>query len=228
MTVARFLFVWIKFYLVLTDKYKYLLTNLSFCFVERLSVMFPFKLFLFIVVDVHSSFENKSAIIFSNLGFLFFRFSVAVTTWRDSGHPKMQQAVSDEGSAFEQQPSVRSYDDLFPALPESAPVMQSNNSSIGQWNSKMRVGSTRITQVFNVPFEERKKDHSKKFGEGESMQTCLQIMNITGAHIEISSCKDQSLTFLISGKPNEVFEARRKILTHFQTQVRPNHNNAFY
>lgn len=51
------------------------------------------------------------------------------------------------------------------------------------------------------------------------MQTCATIMKETGAHIEISSGKDQSLTFLVSGKQNEVLEARRKILTHFQTQV---------
>lgn len=44
-------------------------------------------------------------------------------------------------------------------------------------------------------------------------------MKDTGARIEISSSKDQSLTFLVTGKQNEVLEARRKILTHFQTQV---------
>lgn len=44
-------------------------------------------------------------------------------------------------------------------------------------------------------------------------------MKDTGAHIEISQGKDQSLTFLISGKQNDVLEARRKILVHFQTQV---------
>lgn len=44
-------------------------------------------------------------------------------------------------------------------------------------------------------------------------------MKETGAHIEISQGKDQSLTFLISGKQNDVLEARRKILVHFQTQV---------
>lgn len=44
-------------------------------------------------------------------------------------------------------------------------------------------------------------------------------MKDTGARIEISSSKDQSLTFLVTGKTNEVLEARRKILTHFQTQV---------
>ncbi|KAJ8936997.1 hypothetical protein NQ314_012079 [Rhamnusium bicolor] len=44
-------------------------------------------------------------------------------------------------------------------------------------------------------------------------------MRETGAHIEISHAKDQSLTFLVTGKQNEVLEARRKILTHFQTQA---------
>lgn len=44
-------------------------------------------------------------------------------------------------------------------------------------------------------------------------------MKDTGAHIEISSGKDQSLTFLVKGKQNEVLDARRKILVHFQTQA---------
>lgn len=51
------------------------------------------------------------------------------------------------------------------------------------------------------------------------MRTCQQIMKETGAHIEITSGKDQSLTFLVTGKANEVLEARRKILIHFQTQA---------
>ncbi|KAJ3649324.1 hypothetical protein Zmor_021075 [Zophobas morio] len=128
----------------------------------------------------------------------------------------MQQPVIEEGAAYE--PSVRSYDDLFPALPESNTQSQ-NHSTMGQWNNKMRVGSSVITQVFRVPFEERKLDGSQKFGEGESIQTCANIMKETGAHIEISHAKDQSLTFLVTGKQNEVLEARRKILTHFQTQA---------
>jgi hypothetical protein len=74
-------------------------------------------------------------------------------------------------------------------------------------------------QVFRVPYEERKLDHSERFGEGDSLRTCHEIMDDTGAHIEISLSKDQSLTFLVTGKHNAVLEARRKILTHFQTQV---------
>lgn len=44
-------------------------------------------------------------------------------------------------------------------------------------------------------------------------------MKETGAHIEISHGKDQSLSFLVTGKKNEVLKARFKILSHFQTQV---------
>lgn len=75
-----------------------------------------------------------------------------------------------------------------------------------------------MTQVFYVASSERKYENDK-FGEGESLRTCQQIMKETGAHIEISSGKDQSLTFLVTGKVNEVLEARRKIYIHFQTQA---------
>jgi hypothetical protein len=51
-------------------------------------------------------------------------------------------------------------------------------------------------------------------------------MKETEAHIEISSSKDMSLTFLVTGKQNAVLEARRKILTHFQTQVKLYHDEA--
>ena len=70
-----------------------------------------------------------------------------------------------------------------------------------------------------MPVEERKFDHSDKFGEGESVRTCQLITKESGAHIEIASSKDQSLTFLVTGKQSQVLEARRRILTTFQTQV---------
>lgn len=73
-------------------------------------------------------------------------------------------------------------------------------------------------KVFYVPSGERKFD-SEKFGEGESLRTCSTIMKETGAHIEITSGKDQSLTFLVTGKASEVLDARRRIMIHFQTQV---------
>lgn len=51
------------------------------------------------------------------------------------------------------------------------------------------------------------------------MRTCSAIMKETGALIEISSSKDQSLTFLVTGKQDSVMDARRRILSTFQTQV---------
>lgn len=62
-------------------------------------------------------------------------------------------------------------------------------------------------------------DHSE-FGEGESVRSCQQITKETGAHIELASSKDQSLTFVVSGKQTQVMEARRRILITFQSQVR--------
>lgn len=70
-----------------------------------------------------------------------------------------------------------------------------------------------------MPYEERKLDNANTFGEGESLRTCQAITKDTGAHIEISTSKDGSLTFLITGKHSAVLEARRQILTHFQQQV---------
>lgn len=113
-------------------------------------------------------------------------------------------------------PTAFSYDDLFPALPQ-------NNSASSIGNSapplSMRVSSTQKTQVLHVPCEERKSTDSDKFGEGESKRICQQITKETGAQIEISSCKNQSLTFLIKGKQGELLDARRKILMHFSTQA---------
>ncbi|CAH2073927.1 unnamed protein product, partial [Iphiclides podalirius] len=108
------------------------------------------------------------------------------------------------------------YDDLFPALPHSQPPVQRN---IQQVTNKLRVGSSLHTQVFHVPYEERKLDNANTFGEGESLRTCQAITKDTGAHIEISTSKDGSLTFLITGKHSAVLDARRQILTHFQQQA---------
>lgn len=70
-----------------------------------------------------------------------------------------------------------------------------------------------------IPFSERKQDHADKFGEGESVKTCQMIMRETGAHIEISGSRDQSLTFVVTGKKSAVLDARQRILSSFQTQV---------
>ncbi|XP_033222679.1 vigilin [Belonocnema kinseyi] len=128
-----------------------------------------------------------------------------------------QQSVMEEGTAYE----PPTYDETFPVLPESTRSTSSTTSSPNpspSVNNSMRVGCSVVTHVFRVPVEERKFDHSDKFGEGESVRTCQLITKESGAHIEIASSKDQSLTFLVTGKQSQVLEARRRILTTFQTQ----------
>ncbi|KYM96071.1 PREDICTED: vigilin [Cyphomyrmex costatus] len=125
-----------------------------------------------------------------------------------------QQSVIEEGMAYE----PPTYDETFPVLPESS----SSNSgplNIFSISNSLQLGRITITQMFRVPGEERKFDHSDKFGERESIRTCKTIMKETNTIIEIASSKDQSLTFLITGKQNQVLEAKRRILTTFQTQA---------
>ncbi|KAK7600960.1 hypothetical protein V9T40_008401 [Parthenolecanium corni] len=124
-----------------------------------------------------------------------------------------------------------SYDEVFPALPAGVALSSKTKTSSGSevipptvpkfsnQTKTPRISSSDVTTVFCVPAEERKYDHSDKFGEGESLRTCAQISKETGAAIEISTSKDKSLTFLISGKKNNVIEAKRKVLTNFQTQA---------
>lgn len=130
-------------------------------------------------------------------------------------------SLDNNGSpAFPSEAQAYSYNDVFPPLPQNQTPTLTSSNQLGQWKNKMRIHASVVTQVFTIPYEERKLDNSEKFGESESMRTCSHITAATGALIEISSSKDQSLTFLVTGKMNAVFEARRKILAHFQTQVR--------
>lgn len=124
-----------------------------------------------------------------------------------------QQSVMEEGTPYE----PPTYDETFPVLPESASSSGRINSF--SLNNNMQLGPITITQIFRVPGEERKFDHSDKFGERESIRTCKAIMKETDTIIEIATSKDQSLTFLITGKQNQVLEAKRRILTTFQTQA---------
>lgn len=126
-----------------------------------------------------------------------------------------QPSVMEEGPAYE----PPTYDETFPLLPESTgSTTTSSPNPMPTTNNRMRVECSVVTRVFHVPIEERKFDHSDKFGEGESVRTCQLITKESGAHIEIASSKDQSLTFLVTGKQSQVLEARRRILTNFQTQ----------
>jgi len=130
-------------------------------------------------------------------------------------------AVVPDGAPEPEAPSdapVVTYNDLFPALPDSGP--EAGGPTPGQtnpWAQRMRVGTSSVTQVFHVPTEERKAD--SKFGEDNSYLRCGDIMQKTGTTIEVSTGRDGSLTFMISGKQDQVLRAKRHILENFQTQA---------
>lgn len=74
-------------------------------------------------------------------------------------------------------------------------------------------------QVFHVPLEERRYKDNSQFGEGEEAKVCLDIMQRTGAHIELSLAKDQGLSIMVTGKHESVMKARKEIVARLQTQV---------
>lgn len=120
-----------------------------------------------------------------------------------------------------------SYDEVFPALPEKeAPLEASGNGAgggaMGQWNHRMHVKSSVITQIFHVPSEERRfrETSSQRFGElGEQAKICADIMRDTQTTIEVSSSRDHSLTVLVTGRERNVALARAQVLRALQTQA---------
>lgn len=144
----------------------------------------------------------------------------------------------DDVTLTPQQPAAPpTYDELFPALPSSgeglgltqnaAQTTGAPATASGGWgaavrnNDAMRIQSSVITQVFHVRQEERAKlDGNNQFGESASSSICADITKRTGAHIEISSAKDLSLTFLVTGKSDAVAKARKLVLEKFQAQNR--------
>jgi len=115
---------------------------------------------------------------------------------------------------------VPTYDQQFPSLGGGSGGPVANTAPpIGRWNKKPPLQSTTITQVFHIPPEERKALNVEGFGGGESLKKLDAIMNNTGTKIEMSSAKDNSLTFLLTGKPDCVLKAKRDVLVAFQTQA---------
>jgi len=117
--------------------------------------------------------------------------------------------------------NIPTYDQQFPSLGGGAAPLPTNNSAnpIGRWNKKPPLQSSTITQVFHIPAEERKGLSIDGFGGGEAHKKLDAIMNNTSTKIEMSSSKDKSLTFLLTGKPDAVLKAKREVLVAFQTQA---------
>lgn len=124
-----------------------------------------------------------------------------------------------------------SYDEVFPALPEKEAPVEAGSAggagsggggALGQWNQKMHVKSSVITQIFHVPSEERRfrETSSQRFGElGEQAKICADIMRDTQTTIEVSSSRDHSLTVLVTGRERNVALARAQVLRALQTQA---------
>lgn len=120
-------------------------------------------------------------------------------------------------------PEPPSYDEAFPALKMGA--VETPNSFPGaaeSWSTKLSVRSSKQTQVFTVPLEERRyrdiNEHS--FGDDmEQAKICKEIMAKTGVSIEMSLAKDQSLTVVLNGKDQAVMKAKRELLRQLQTQA---------
>jgi len=142
----------------------------------------------------------------------------------------MQQAVSDNQAKDIDGPTtdmdnakipesgtkeVPTYDQQFPSLGGLGAAPFGETKPFGSWNTKPRVQASTITQVFHIPAEERKG--LEGFGS-DSNKKLTSIETSTGAKIEMSSSKDKSLTFLITGKPETVMKAKREVLTGFQQQ----------
>lgn len=103
-----------------------------------------------------------------------------------------------------------SYYDVFPAL--------SKGSTKSSWfdNNKLRVVSSTITQRLVIaPAERRRKAEKTDFGKDNSTQ---KIMNQTNTRIELSQGKDGTLTFLVSGKPNDVNQALKQVVAEYQAE----------
>ncbi|XP_069344150.1 vigilin isoform X2 [Eulemur rufifrons] len=149
--------------------------------------------------------------------------SVAVLTQESfaehrSGLVPQQIKVATLNSEEESDPPT--YKDAFPPLPEKAACLEGAQEPAGAWSSKIRpIKASVITQVFHVPLEERRYKDMNQFGEGEQAKICLEIMQRTGAHLELSLAKDQGLSIMVSGKLDAVMKARKDIVARLQTQA---------
>uniref|UniRef100_A0A673CS63 Vigilin n=1 Tax=Sphaeramia orbicularis TaxID=375764 RepID=A0A673CS63_9TELE len=128
--------------------------------------------------------------------------------------------LSGAGCVPEDEAYIPTYLEAFPPLPEKGTPGEKTGEPASAWGSKIRpIKASVITQVFHVPLEERRYKDNSQFGEGEEAKVCLDIMQRTGAHIELSLAKDQGLSIMVTGKLDSVMKARKEIVARLQTQA---------
>lgn len=148
--------------------------------------------------------------------------SVAVLTQESFAEHRSglsQQQVKVAVVSSEDENDLPTYKDAFPPLPEKTLAAEMAQEPGGVWSKIRPIKSSIITQVFHVPLEERKYKDMAQFGEGEQAKICVDIMQKTGAQLELSLAKDQGLSIMVSGKLEAVMKARKEIVTRLQTQA---------
>ncbi|KAJ8416658.1 hypothetical protein AAFF_G00325360 [Aldrovandia affinis] len=123
------------------------------------------------------------------------------------------------GGTPEDEAYIPTYLEAFPPLPEKGAPGEKSGEPTGAWSKIRPIMASVITQVFHVPLEERRYKDNSQFGEGEEAKVCLDIMQRTGAHIELSLAKDQGLSIMVTGKLDSVMKARKEIVARLQTQA---------
>ncbi|KAK9524752.1 hypothetical protein VZT92_017120 [Zoarces viviparus] len=147
--------------------------------------------------------------------------SVAVLT--PESFAEHRSGLKDQGMSGcvpEDEAYIPTYLEAFPPLPEKGAPGEKTGEPASAWGGKIRpIKASVITQVFHVPLEERRYKDNSQFGEGEEAKVCLDIMQRTGAHIELSLAKDQGLSIMVTGKLESVMKARKEIVARLQTQA---------
>ncbi|KAJ8254798.1 hypothetical protein GJAV_G00197460 [Gymnothorax javanicus] len=146
--------------------------------------------------------------------------SVAVLTQESfAEHLSGLKDAETAGRAPEEEAYVPTYLEAFPPLPEKGVQGEKLGEPAGAWGKIRPIKASVITQVFHAPLEERRYRDNSQFGEGEEAKVCLDIMQRTGAHIELSLAKDQGLSIMVTGKLDSVMKARKEIVARLQTQA---------
>ena len=122
---------------------------------------------------------------------------------------------------------IPTYDELFPSLPTghgelSAPSPTGESKKAGKWGQsggRPAIKSSSVTQVFQISLGQQKYGSEKAIGEKSHAQICREVMEKTETTVDISISKDQTLTLVVMGKPENVNKAKKILLDKFQTRV---------
>ncbi|KRY35703.1 Vigilin [Trichinella spiralis] len=132
-----------------------------------------------------------------------------------------QQPFIGSGTVEQNRKIVMDYEADFPKLATSTNAPGTTLSALA---TTPAIRSTTVTQIFQLPYEERKfrvkQDNQYGSNERNSEQIeCNDIMQKTATSIELCHNKDQSITIVVSGKRQAVEEARKLIVQQLQTQA---------